>query len=472
MTHAQPPRRVRPGRLLARFIGHRDGSVALMFALSLLPIMACVGMGVDLAVAYAAKTRMSYALDAAALAVGSSNGTAAQMQQVAQKFFNANFPAGTLTASPTVTVTVNGNTITASASGSVATSFMSVAGVNSIAISANSVVMRQISGLELAMVLDNTGSMVTNNNIQAVRDSAQLLTDILFGGIAVHPYLKIALVPYSAAVNPGSVAPSLITTNDAYDPTNPLGWKGCVIERAGADGIGDTTPATWMRYNWLPAVDNNYSLTNAATVLTGQSYGNSATGPNLGCPTPITPLTNVYADLVPAIAAMQAWSRGGTLGDIGMAWGLRVLSPDWPFSQGLPYGTANWTKAVILMTDGDNQFYKLTGTSGGNTVNNAVNSDYTGYGRLDELGRMGTTNVATAKTTIDNRLSSVCAAMKAKGITIYTITFTSGINSATKAIYSNCASDPSKYFDSPTQTDLKSSFQAIATELSKLRVAQ
>ena len=450
----------------------KRGNVVIMFALCLVPIVGFAGVGVDVALAFAARSRMSAALDSAALAVGSSTGTTAQLNQIAQNFFNANFPSGTLGAMPIVSVTVNGDTINASATASMPTTLMKAVGLNSLPITVNSTVLRQISGLELAMVLDNTGSMVTNNNIGAVRSSAQLLTDILFGGNAVHPHLKIGLIPYSAAVNPGSIAPTLITTNDTYDPTNPLGWKGCVIERAGTDGIGDTPTVSWMRYNWLPAVDNNYSLSNSATVLTGQSYGNSATGPNLGCPTPITPLTNVYATVSAGISVMQAWSRGGTLGDIGMAWGLRVLSPDWPFNQGVAWGTPNCTKALILMTDGDNQFYKLTGTSGGNKVNSAVNSDYTGYGRLDELGRMGTTNVATAKTLIDTRLASMCQTLKAKGVTVYTITFTSGIAAATKNIYLNCASDPTKYFDSPSQADLQNSFRAIATELSKLRISQ
>jgi len=467
MTQARP----KPHSFWRKFQHCKRGNVVILFAFSLIPIISSAGIAVDLAIAYAAKTRMSSALDAAALAVGSSTGTNAQLSAIAQKFFNANFPSGTLGVSPTISVTVTGDTISATATGSVPTSVMKVVGINSVPLSLNTTVLRQISGLELVMVLDNTGSMVTNNNIGAVRTAAQSLTDILFGGNTTHPYLKIGLVPYSASVNPGSIAPSLITTGDTYAPANPLGWKGCVIERAGADGIGDTTSVTWMRYNWLPSVDNSYSLTNAATVFSGQAYGNSATGPNLGCPTPITPLTNVYATVTAGISAMQAWSRGGTLGDIGMAWGLRVLSPEWPFQQGLPWGTANWTKALILMTDGDNLFYKLTGTSGTNKVNNAVVSDYTGYGRLDELGRMGTTNAATAKTLIDTRLSTVCQTLKNKGVTVYTVTFTSGINAATKAIYKNCASDPTKYFDSPSQTDLQNSFRAIATELSKLRVA-
>lgn len=459
---------------LSRFCRAEGGNIIVLAAIGLLPVITTIGLGVDVARAYAVKSRMAAALDAAALAVGSSSGTDAQLSAVAQKFFDANYPPGALGAKPAVTVTVAGDVISASASASVDTVFMKVAGIDQMPIDVKSTVNRQVAGLELAMVLDNTGSMTTNNNIQAVRDAANQLTDILFGSATVHPYLKIALVPYSAAVNPGPAAPSLITTGDTYAPSNLLGWKGCVVERAGSDGDGDTSAAVapWTRYNWLPAVDNNYSLTKSSTVLADPSNGNASTGPNLGCPTPITPLTNVKANLTPAINAMQAWSRGGTLSDVGMAWGLRVLSPEPPFTEGLPWGTPKWSKAAILMTDGDNQFYKLTSTAGGNKVNSAVNSDYGAYGRLDELGRIGTTNTTTAKTIINNRLTAVCNAMKAKNIIVYTVTFTSSINQATKDIYKTCASDPSKYFDSPTQDELKSAFRAIATSLSNLRVSQ
>ena len=154
-----------------------------------------------------------------------------------------------------------------------------------------------------------------------------------------------------------------------------------------------------------------------------------------------------------------------------MAWGLRVLSPEAPFTEGLAWNTPKWTKAAILMTDGDNQFYKLTSKTSPNNVNSAVNSDYTGYGRLDELGIMGTTSTSVAKTIINSRLSQVCQAMKDKGITVYTITFTSGLNQSTKDIYKACASSASKYFDSPSQADLQASFRAIATELSQLRIS-
>ena len=458
----------------SRLIHCRRGNIAIMFAFSLIPVIASVGLGVDMARAYAVKSRMAAALDAAALAVGSSTGTAAQLQQIGQNFFNANFPPGSIDVSPTISVTVNGDVVTATANATVATAFMSVVGINQLSVSSVSTVIRQITGLELAMVLDNTGSMTTNNNIATLRDSANQLVTTLFGDYAVHPNLKVALVPYSAAVNPGPVAASLVGAGAAYDPISPAGWKGCVVERASPNTTADTPASTalWSRYVWAPAVDNSYDITKPATILSNPSNGNSSTGPNLGCPTPITPLTNVKADLQTAINAMAAWSRGGTLGDVGMAWGFRVISPELPFAEAQPWGTPKLTKAVIMMTDGVNQIYKLPGTSGTNKVNNAVNSDYTAYGRLDQYGLVGATTISGAQTIIDGRLAALCTAMKAKNVVVYTIVFTGTQDAATKAMYKACATDANKFFDAPTQTDLKNAFWTIGVQLSNLRVSQ
>lgn len=469
--------------LLHRLLCCRQGSIAYIFALALLPMIASVGLAVDAARAYAVKSKLSFALDAAGLAVGSSNGTTAELTAIGQKFFDANFTGTGVPATATFTVTVNGDKISATGSALVETTFMKVVGINQVSVSETSEVTRAIRGLELALVLDNTGSMTTNDNIAALRDSAKDLVTILFGGTTVHPKLFIGVVPYSAAVNPGSVAQSLITTSDIVDPANKKGWKGCVVERSGTNTMGDTTAALapWTRFLWSAAVDNcwqdykdasNKTVTCSTGVVDDPAKGNAMAGPNTGCPTAITPLTNDKAVIDSAIDALRAWSRGGTMGDMGMAWGLRVLSPEAPFTEGLAWNTPKWSKAVVMMTDGDNQFYKLTSTTGGNKVNNAVNSDYTGYGRLDELNRMGTTNTSTAKTVINSRLSEVCQAMKDKGITVYTITFTSGLNQTTKDLYKNCASSPTKYFDSPSQADLKNSFRSIAIELSQLRVSQ
>jgi hypothetical protein len=178
--------------------------------------------------------------------------------------------------------------------------------------------------------------------------------------------------------------------------------------------------------------------------------------PNLACPTPITPLTSSKAPLHSVIDGMRAWCRSGTISHVGLAWGWRTLSPNSPFTEGLPYDTPNWRKAAILMTDGENLIYSKSQSK--------WKSDYIAFGRLDD-NRLGTTSTTTAK-------SEVCTNMKAVGITLYTVTFTSNIDAATKDIYRQCASDPGRYFDAPSQDALKSAFQAIATELSNLRVSR
>src|SRR5580692_223638 len=95
----------------------KDGNVAIIFGLSLIPITAGAGVGLDFARALLVRTRLSEALDAAGLALGSTNGlTTAQQQTMAQSYFNANYTADSSLGTPAaVTVTVGGATCPAGA---------------------------------------------------------------------------------------------------------------------------------------------------------------------------------------------------------------------------------------------------------------------------------------------------------------------------------------------------------------------
>src|SRR5450755_110769 len=74
------------------FLSNRDANVAMMFGLSLIPMTIAAGAGVDMSRAMIVKSSMTEALDAAALAVASTNGlTTAQMNALAQNYFNANY---------------------------------------------------------------------------------------------------------------------------------------------------------------------------------------------------------------------------------------------------------------------------------------------------------------------------------------------------------------------------------------------
>jgi len=156
-----------------------------------------------------------------------------------------------------------------------------------------------------------------------------------------------------------------------------------------------------------------------------------------------------------------------------MVWGWRVISPAAPFTEGLPYNTPKYDKAVILMTDGVNGYYTVgsgdyTGTlpSG----QSAYISDYAAYRRVDN-GELGTTNKNTAKNRMNDRLEEICDEMAALGIIIYTVTFQLS-DSTTLGIYERCAANGGRHFDSPTPDDLRQDFKEIADELKNLRLSR
>lgn len=437
------------------------GGVLLLWAFLLIPIVLVVGLAVDVSRAYLVKSRLIFALDAAALAVGSSRGTQAELETVMQRFFDVNYPLDLLGTPATPSLSIQGDVITVAGRAVVGTTFMRLAGFETLTVSELVEITRETRGLELVLVLDNTGSM-RGQKIESLRQASHDLIGILFGDDELKDYLKIGIVPYSAAVNVGAEAPELITQvgQGDYDPSNDEKWKGCVTARDYPHDVRDSSMIgnnKWSRYLWEAAPDNLWP-----PVDTSPDLCNDSTGPNLACPTPITPLTNLRATLVDDIDAMEAWCRGGTFSNIGMVWGWRVLSPDGPFDQGLPYGTPGYDKAAVLMTDGVNGYYRPPGSP--------FDSDYSAYGRVEE-GRLGTTNRGAAKTALNNRLVEVCDNMKAEGILIYTITFALN-DSNTKQIYEACASDPTKYFDSPDAADLREVFQEIANQLRSLRITR
>ncbi len=79
---------------LRLFAGSTRANVAMIFALSLVPLTIGAGAGLDLARAMVVRDQLSEALDAAGLAIAGTPGlTQAQMQTMAQQYFNANYKA-------------------------------------------------------------------------------------------------------------------------------------------------------------------------------------------------------------------------------------------------------------------------------------------------------------------------------------------------------------------------------------------
>jgi Flp pilus assembly protein TadG len=424
-------------RNIVTYLKSNCAAISVAFALVIPVVVGAAGFAVDLSMAHMVKKRLSHAIDSAALAAASSGGTASEINARVSQFFYQNYPLDKIGSTYDLIVTLDGDDITVSAKSRYSTNFVKFLAIDEIVVSAKTTVTKQILGLEVAMVLDVTGSMSTNNNIGALRTASTNFLNVLCPNERCSSFVKIGLVPFSSTVNVGPYGLGRNPNNTVYDTAfvnNPTGrtfnqssssqWWGCILERP--------TPQDTQ---------------NSGTNWRWDMYRNPSGGINNGCHRSyILPLTNVYGTIRSRISGLYA--SGNTLSNVGMVWGYRVLSPEAPFREGAAWTNDKVKKVAILMTDGDNNI-------GGS-------SSYSAYGPW--------TTLRLTDSHLDNKLAATCQNMKNNGITVYTITFTSGINNATKGFFRNCASSEEKYFDAPEQSDLIDVFEQIARELSNIHI--
>lgn len=413
------------------------GALSVAFAIAMPVVVGAAGFAVDLSMAHMVKQRLSNAIDSAALAAAASAGgsSTAAIQSKVEQFFYKNYPLDKIGATFDLKVSVSGDDITVSAKSRYDTSFAKFLGVDEMVVSAKTTVTREILGLEVAMVLDVTGSMSTNNNIGALKTAATNFLNVLCSNSTCSSLVKIGIVPFANTVNVGPYGlgknPSGSTydtafvnnpSNKSFNQSSSTQWWGCVLERSSPqDTQNEGSGWKWNMYN------------------------NSNGGINNGCnKSYVLPLTSVYGTIKAKITSLAA--SGNTLSNIGMVWGYRLLSPEAPFREGAAWNDVTVKKVAILMTDGDNN----------------IGGSYSAHGEWSVL--------KLTDRDLDNKLAATCRNMKNNGITIYTITFTSSIDTTTKGYFRNCASSTDKYYDAPSQTNLLNAFEQIARELSNIHI--
>jgi Flp pilus assembly protein TadG len=153
--------------LSCRLFRHRDGNVAIIFALCLIPLVFLAGMALDYAAAIQKRQRLNAAADSAVLAAVSpalANQTAAQAQTVATNLFNgqASVVTGLTGIVPTVTINQNGlaRTATVTYASNSTNSFPNVLGQASWPLSGSSTASSMAApSIDFYVMLDNSPSM-------------------------------------------------------------------------------------------------------------------------------------------------------------------------------------------------------------------------------------------------------------------------------------------------------------------------
>ncbi len=151
------------------------------------------------------RTQMQISADSAALAAAQATFEHDKTRkEIGEKQFHANFEASNFVSEPTISVSVDENTVTVIASTEVKNSVLSVVGMESITVQVESQAIVGGRPIEVALVLDNTGSM--RNHMHDLREAAKELTNGLYKARpnAVSDVVKMAVVPYVGTVNVGN----------------------------------------------------------------------------------------------------------------------------------------------------------------------------------------------------------------------------------------------------------------------------
>ena len=167
-------------RLRARardFVAARSGNVTITFALATIPIIGFTGVAVDYSRANSARTAMQAALDSTALILSkeAQNLSSGQLNQKALDYFKANFnrpEVKSIVVTPVFNAPQAGSfSLNLTSTGTIDTTFTGI-WQPSITIGAKSQALWGMKKLELALALDNTGSMSSSSNMRNLKTAA------------------------------------------------------------------------------------------------------------------------------------------------------------------------------------------------------------------------------------------------------------------------------------------------------------
>lgn len=442
-------------RAATSFCRSEKGNIAVIFAITMVPMMGFIGAAVDYSRAVNARTAMQTALDTAALMISkdASTLTAAQITSKAQGYFNALYThseVSNISVTATYTAATGGNPaqVVMTGSATMPTNFMKIAGYPSLDLGVSSTTKWGSTKMRVAMALDNTGSMGDAGKITALQSAAKTLIDKLMATAGSNGDVLISIVPFANVVNLGttyknsdyidwsnwstsgsieeyytcSTTYQAPTWQNGYNGKMKCGtannnisqWNGCVMDRAQPNDVQSTAPLTSDSTTYFAADQSSY------------------------CPTQIIPLSYNTTQLKQTVDAMSP--SGGTNQPVGLFFAWLTLLQQSPFNAPAKTTGVVYTDVIILMSDGLNTMDRWYGN---------------GYDPSPQ---------------VDSRQALLCSNIKATGVLIYTIQVNTD-GDPTSAILQSCASN-NQFYPTTTASGIATAFDAIGTSLTKLRVAR
>lgn len=455
----------------------RSGAVALIFALALLPVVAMGGAAVDYSRAQTVATVLQSALDAAAIAAANKGPelSEGEIEALARRTIEQRLGDASRAVLTDVRAVRRDETISLSGNARVATAFMRVVGIGEMTVSREAWSAYGTQHIDIALVLDNTGSMggakirelkralcgdascgnpsTTSGFVGIMREAARRPERVRVGLVPFETSVRmplsveqaVASAPQTSATFPSPGGGGYCTGGARSDSATRVGWfrfadrdRNTVGGDRGCKG-SRPTPTTWGGCVWDRDQRDDLDVTDADLVATDVRTLHPAVDCRVESLARIMPLADIWTDnrtIVEAMSTMEP--SGNTNVTIGVAWGRALLTGAEPFTEAasLPAGVRpqDVLRYMIVLTDGDN------------TENKARQ----GRGAMDE------------------RTRDACEEAKEAGITVITVRVIAG----NRNLLRDCASAPDLYYEVNQASQLTAAFREIAERIGSVRLTQ
>lgn len=259
---------------------------------------------------------------------------------------------------------------------------------------------------------------------------------------------------FSTASLPADLDPDLVPNSDAtrwkpmwpeviyYRNFSGTSFSSTANVTSTAASAGDTSKTSSYNNTLSPWYYSNYVYPKSYEMIS--------------CGKPVRRLsTMTLQDIKNYVNAADFRPIGNTYHDTGMIWGVRMLSPNGIFAN----DTAAWpgkqapTRVIVFLTDGD---MAPTMTAYGMYGNEYLDKRVTGG------------DYANQTSYHNARFLAECAKAKALNIVVYTVTIGPSVTTQMQ----QCASSTDKAYYTTSGSDLSTKFQAIASQVAKLRLSR
>lgn len=395
--------------LARRFQRDERGNIAMMTALMAVMIVGVSALAIDASRGFSAKSDLANASDAVALMLAKSGeDDEADLRAQADAYLARHYPGESGARLSVVSIEKDGDVVSVQLANNIDTTLGRILKRDNLDIGAASQAVYSETEMDIALVLDTTGSMGWpatggGTKMQALKSAANGMANEI--ETLASGNVRMSVVPFSDYVNVGADnanAPWLRVVGNRSD------FKGCVGSRPAPR---DETPAFGTAR--IPGLSG------------------------IECGAPVQGLTTNFNSVRSAIDSLEP--RGFTYMPAGLAWGWRSLQSN---AQPLTAEVRRSEKVIVMMTDGSNTRSK-----------NGLRHDRRDNGR-----------------DADRKTQALCSAIKDDNITVYTIAYEVSDN-ATRNLLEGCATSSNNFFNARDAGDLNDAFREIGASLNQLRIS-